>query len=846
MVWREGQEPKLIQGIMADGGSSNGNVCFAIIVTFCLVYISPLVSASGDGVVIAEDSINISDFQATDDSYIELIFNLTSDDYGNSNNYVGQVHIETLSFEGALLTNFSYSFDLAEGASQAIIANVSGLDFGYTTISASLSGDVGIESGNNVVSFQRTVQRLKPLNISIASLSSIIVESVDSDTQSTGNSTISDGDFVQLQIPIVNSGDYPWSGQVNLTLGNGISTEFLTTDQFTIGGMNTSIVYFNSTIQALEGSFNASISLYGAVDTLEIDNYRNLTVFVGPPPLPILNIMISYDNQSLESGSSVIISLTTYNNGSVIFTGSVSCAFNGDEVFNSTIELGSLTSSVNQFTITVRPGYLVCFIEGQRFDSSSTYTVSEVFSLESALFEYAGGSSPVSNDGPWHVGDDSTFSLLVRNTGTKTGSVSLRMTSLSGDYIGNPIQLDSDEAGEITVTVPLSNPVIETFNWSLYTTNGEVAGDISGQVSLPVAPRQSYELSIYNVGWTIEEGVTASWMVNLSTGMNREINLKLGYGSSSDDQFSYDVNMEIAAGSTSGQINFGHIVADYVIIRADEVNWTAAASFSSFTKSIPQERPQYTIAFNSLSTPNRPVNGQTASVSVVLQNEGTVTGASGTVILYDKDGYKLAESTTKQIVSGGSETIEFNFIWPAGDEVKLNCKWDYGTESILIDKIFLSSITTSEQQDEFTVPWSGILGGLAIASLIILVLRIRNNADQPKKRRESNKATKPKQSQLSDVKIEIACPICSRQLRVPENYEGSVRCPDCAQSFDVGLEEEAAQEEATKEEEDVKEPNDGKKEISCPDCSQSLRIPDSYQGSVRCPACKSVFNSGGI
>ncbi|DAC57041.1 MAG TPA: hypothetical protein HA354_06085 [Candidatus Poseidoniaceae archaeon] len=841
MVWREGQEPKLIQGIMADGGSSIGGVTFAIIVTFCLISLSSFVSASGDGVVIADDSINISDFQTTDDSYVELMFNLTSNDYGNSNNYIGEVYVETLSIEGVLLTNISYSFDLAEGASQAITANLSGLNYGYTTISASLSGDVGIESGNNVISFQRTVHRLKPLNVSIASASSIIVESIDSNKQPTGNSTLSDGDFVQLQIPIINSGDYPWNGQVNVTMNNGNATEFLATNQITIGGMNTSIVYFNSTIQALEGSFSASVSLDGAVDSLEIDNYRNITVFVGPPPLPVLNVMISYDNQSLESGTSLIISLTSFNNGSVGFSGSVSCAFNNEELFNSTIELASLSSSVNQFTITVRPGYLVCSIEGQRFDSSSTYTASAEFSVESALFEYAGGSTPISTDGPWHVGDESTFSLLVRNTGTKTGSVSLRMTSTSGDYIGTPIQLGSDEAGEITVTVSLSNSVTENFNWSLYTIDGEVSGDISGQVSLPVAPRQNYELSIYDVGWTVEDGVTASWLVNLSTGINREINLKLGYGSNGDDQFSYDVNMEIAAGSTNGEINFGHIVADYVIIRADEVNWTAESSFSSFTKSIPQERPEYTITFNSLSTPNRPVNGQTASVSVVLQNDGAISGASGTIILYDKDGYKLAESPTKPLVSGGSETIAFDFVWPSGDEVKLNCKWDYGTESILIDKTFLSSITTSEQQDGFAVPWSGILGGFAIASLIILVLRIRNNADQPKNKRESIKVSKSKQLQLSDVKIEIACPICSRQLRVPENYEGSVRCPDCAQSFDVGQEPETPHEE-----EEVMESNDGKMEISCPECSQSLRIPNSYKGSVRCPACKTVFSSAGI
>ena len=49
--------------------------------------------------------------------------------------------------------------------------------------------------------------------------------------------------------------------------------------------------------------------------------------------------------------------------------------------------------------------------------------------------------------------------------------------------------------------------------------------------------------------------------------------------------------------------------------------------------------------------------------------------------------------------------------------------------------------------------------------------------------------------------------------------------------------------EIEEEEEIVETPNDGKIEISCPDCSQSLRIPSSYEGSVRCPSCKTIFKS---
>ena len=43
------------------------------------------------------------------------------------------------------------------------------------------------------------------------------------------------------------------------------------------------------------------------------------------------------------------------------------------------------------------------------------------------------------------------------------------------------------------------------------------------------------------------------------------------------------------------------------------------------------------------------------------------------------------------------------------------------------NNIFLSTIITEESSDSFAIPWSGILGGLAVSSLVILMIRIREN-----------------------------------------------------------------------------------------------------------------------
>ena len=830
---------------MAGESNSIRVAILTTILTSLLLLPTPIVSANQSGVTIEGDSINLYDFQTMDESYFNLQFNLSATNDGMGENYVGQIYTETSAIDGTILSNTSITFDLDDGDVELISSNLSSLNYGYTIVTVGLTGDLGIESGNQLLSFQRTIHRLKPLNISIAGSSSIIVESVDSTGMMTENNSLSDGDYVQLQIPIVNEGDYNWTGNLSFLMDNGVSLDEQTSEPLNVLGMSTQIVFFNSTLQVYEGLFSISFGLNGSVDDYIQDNYQNFTVYVNPPPLPILSTVIDFDSQGLTSGETIEMTLTNFNNGTIDFSGDQTCIFNDEVVYNSSINIFSLSSIVTNFSIYLKPGELFCFFSGQRLDENSMNNASVDFELESALFEYAGSFTPSTTDGPWHIGDDATFSLLVRNTGTKQGNVTLRMESSTGNYQGNFVALEPDQAGEVTITVPLLVSGTESLNWSLYTIDGDIAAGITGVVSLPISVRQSFDLSLYEITWTTEEGLSAKWALNLSSGIDREMNVKLGYGTSSQDTYVYDVNMIVSAGQTSGSINFGFVDRDYVIIRAQEVNWTAESSFSSFTKSIPQDRPEYEFAFNLQSNPNRPVSGESASVSLIIENKGNIIGVPGTIILFDSDGTKLGESTTSKLNAGSKQTVSFNLIWPEGDEVKLRAKWDFGGESKLVEQNFLSTITTHESSEEFSIPWAGILGGLAVSALIILIVRIKGDSTKPTKKKAENKTPGSKSKTLSEIKIEIGCPVCSRQLRVPENYSGSVKCPDCSNSFTVDPNPEHDSDANGNEnvEEVVQEKSDGKKEISCPECSQSLRIPESYDGSVRCPSCKMIFKS---
>ncbi len=160
---------------MAGESNSIRVAILTIILTSFLLLPTPIVSANQSGVTIEGNSINLDNFQTTDDSFFNLEFNLSATDDGMGQNHVGQLYTETSLIDGTILSNTSITYDLDDGDVELISINLSSLSYGYTIVTVGLIGDVGVESGNQLLSFQRTIHRLKPLNISIAGSSSILL-----------------------------------------------------------------------------------------------------------------------------------------------------------------------------------------------------------------------------------------------------------------------------------------------------------------------------------------------------------------------------------------------------------------------------------------------------------------------------------------------------------------------------------------------------------------------------------------------------------------------------------------------------------------------------------------------
>jgi uncharacterized CHY-type Zn-finger protein len=440
-----------------------------------------------------------------------------------------------------------------------------------------------------------------------------------------------------------------------------------------------------------------------------------------------------------------------------------------------------------------------------------------------------------------------TFSMLVRNHGDSDGLVQLRCEINGVVSLSEPLSLALDAAGEVSVSIQMTATGQNQVNWSLVSSNGAIDIGLEGIINLPVLGQQSLAPQISTVEWDSVDGISFTWQIDLDTGVEREIQLRLGYDSGGSEIYPFDSLITVFPGLTTGQYVIGHVDADKVVIRINSINWTIGPGPTSAIKSVPSERPEYSVEINPLSSPRDPTFGDETSITIKISNTGLVDGIPGQILLVDGNGNLLVQSETELLLAGEEKEITLIIDWPSGSEVTLTAKWSINQNIFTSSQSYASGVITSSQS--YDIPLIGIISGIAIAGAVILVMRLKNASSErtsssSKTKNKTSKAKKPiakskTSASSTDRKVQVGCPECARQLRVPASYSGKVRCPDCSNRFDVNSRDESPQEEEEVEEVEKQE----KKEVSCPDCSQSLRVPTDYSGSVRCPACKVVFKA---
>ena len=817
------------------------------VAAFCLsalfaTFLLPLVSAGGGGAVIDVSTFSLQDFATTEQSSYGLEFTVIE---LLSNDADVEARIELSTLEGTVFDSMSQNFTLAADSSQLLQFNLSSLPFGYTTIGVELIGELGSPNSTQTLSLNRTLHRLQPIEISLANQGQVLLNGLTPEGVLSGNISIHDGDYLQTETAVINNGDFSWSGYLTSSLlSNGVYDN-QTSSLVTVAHLSSTVVLVNSTIALYEGTSVILLQLNDSGDGNTADEMRQISFQVAPPPLPLLSSTLELLTPDALAGDEISWELNVSNTGSRDFSGDLVCSFGSQIIFDAQIQVPLQSSIIVSLASTSRPDLLTCSVSGMRINNASTADISLAHDVESAAFESAGSSLPALLNGPWHKGDVAVFSMLVRNHGELPGTVQLVCETNGISYTSNELTLDIDAAGEVTVEVPLTIEGQQVVEWSLSSSDGSINAGLNGTMGVPVAVQQVLTPKVTSVTWDAELGIQFSWSLEMSEGIDRSVRIRLGYTNSGLDTYPLDYVVVLAPGFSTGTQTLGFVDAERVSIRATSVNWTT--STLSHSLSVPNDRPSYALEFEPISVPNRPIPGESGSITVIAGNSGDADGRAGYIVISTLGGDFLGEQSSLAIPSNSQENYQFTFVWPDYQTVSLKATWIVGDESFGAINTFQSGEVIVEEAS-FSIPWVGLLGGILTAVGIGAFIRIYQNrqigSSKPKPVKDTSSSKSSEKPRSENVeKIQVGCPSCARQLRVPSDYGGQVRCPDCSNRFEVTPRADSLSQKDEDEEETQDVESDGKVELLCPECDQSLRIPETYSGSVRCPACEEVFSA---
>ena len=182
----------------------------AILVAFLFAMaLVPPVNASG-GVI---ETISISGDGEIGEGSISL--NITMIGVGGADSASVNWNVTLTGENGSIIDYANGNILVNDGSFSYVETTVGNAPLGYSNLSIVITGDVGTPGQGQYTNYNTIIQRLRPLDISVAEPT---INPVDEESNPTGNFTVNDGDYAEIEVPIINSGDVPWNGSLNLSL----------------------------------------------------------------------------------------------------------------------------------------------------------------------------------------------------------------------------------------------------------------------------------------------------------------------------------------------------------------------------------------------------------------------------------------------------------------------------------------------------------------------------------------------------------------------------------------------------------------------------------------------------
>jgi hypothetical protein len=325
-----------------------------------------------------------------------------------------------------------------------------------------------------------------------------------------------------------------------------------------------------------------------------------------------------------------------------------------------------------------------------------------------------------------------------------------------------------------------------------------------------------------------EHGHVVEWNLSLASSVSREVTLDVGHGVPGAWTWASSTILNLDENALAGETHLGWIDEENVAIRVTPLGWIHEGGPLLVTATVQPASASLALLLQSTTVPVDPVAGGSTALTVEVSNTGTAPSDPVTVRLVSS-GEILGVAEVDAIVPGGSTLLSISVAWPEGNPV--------GIEAVLVHKGELTTsqvsfeVVVPDAESTLDIPWSGLALGVAGGLALLTVEAIRRRApssSEGSKSSTTSPSPSPAASSASTAqteKVEVACPACDRTLRVPSDYSGAVRCPDCRERFDVEPQAPVSEAPAAQDSEKVEVVDvPDKLEIGCPACARALAV----------------------
>ena len=437
---------------------------------------------------------------------------------------------------------------------------------------------------------------------------------------------------------------------------------------------------------------------------------------------------------------------------------------------------------------------------------------------------------------PLHEGDSLTLSALVHNRGDRTVSPLLELVSGGVESKGSPVVIKPGSSKELETSINVANTGSITVYWAVIGDGIGVSHLLSDSIEVTVLPTQTLEITS-----VIHDAELDSLEVSVLLSEGRDRELRISATPSISGGFNSQ-SPQVIASMMPGLQSFSlPVPGDYsgeMEVYAEPIGWSGEKASEKIIL-----EPLFSDA-NLIGefTPHG-TDSPFQEISYTIRNTGSSILNNGIIeAIWVVDGRVISTKQIPEIYPSDEYSSKISFSQSLGGipgEIQLVYKSNLGSYTTTVQYV-----PESDDNGGFEFPFqlqAAIIGsvmGVVVLLLTILVMRTFNT--------EVTTTNFGGEGTKNPKDLTTKCSNCGLQL-YHSKFEQNVRCPACSTMNTPGrrkITDPPNNKEIPTVQETKMTASSSNDIISCPQCSQALKVPMSRRPVMaRCPACKCTFEA---